>query len=309
LIAATIVLVVISRGHRGWAVRVALVAVILIDLHAFNWTIASRAEARTRGRDDFGALLDAHGVADFLKSRPGLFRVHFDGDLRPNIGDFYGLQTVNGKMATILTDLLDFSAVPHYPDLLNIRYFIVGVNDVPRGATLVYRDVNWAVLESPGACPRAWLVHDFVVEPDLDRAYARLKAPSFDPRRTAILSDPPGSAIAAANGTNDRVTFDVYEARRIEIRVHSDVTALLVLSEMNYPGWDVHVNGRIVPTYRADGMLRALIAPAGDSRVTMEYAPGSFLAGAILSVLTFTIALGMAARAWLIERSRKEETQ
>jgi hypothetical protein len=307
--AAATLLWVISRGHQGVTAGVVLVAIILVDLHAFNWTIASRAEARTRGRDDFGALLDARGVADFLKSRPGLFRVHFDGDLRPNIGDFYGIPTVDGKMATILRDLHEHSDFQHYPDLLNIRYFIVGLRDIPKGATPVYLDANWAVLESSEACPRAWLLHDFVVEPDRERVYARMKDPAFNPRRTAILSQAPGSAVAQGTATNDQVVFDVYEPRRIEIRVHTEATALLVLSEMNYPGWDIRINGQIVPTYRADVMLRALVAPAGDSRVTMRYEPGSFLAGAILSVLTLVIALAMAARQLFTEKSRRGEAR
>ena len=173
----------------------------------------------------------------------------------------------------------------------------------------MYRDAKWAVLESPGACPRGWLVHDVVVEPDRDRVYARLKDAAFDPRRIAMLSDAPGSAISAGSATNDQVAFDVYEPRRIEMRVHSETRALLVLSEMNYPGWNVRVNGQTVPTYRADGMLRALVAPAGDSRVTLRYAPGSFLAGAILSVLTLVVALAIAAYFALTEKSRQGETQ
>src|ERR1035438_4891344 len=198
-------------------------------------------------------------------------------------------------MATILRDLHEYSDFPHYPDLLNIRYFVVGVNDVPAGAAPVYRDADWVVLESPGACPRGWLVHAIAVEPDREHVYARLKDPAFDPRRIAILSETPGVAVTPAAGTaTDQVAFDVYEPRRIEMHVHTEAPALLVLSEVNYPGWDVRVNGQVVRTYHADGMLRALIAPAGDSRVTMRYAPATFLAGAILSVLAFVTTLAAA---------------
>ena len=38
--------------------------------------------------------------------------------------------------------------------------------------------------------PRAWIVHEVVVNPDRDAIYAALAAPDFDPRRVAYVPNP-----------------------------------------------------------------------------------------------------------------------
>src|SRR5258708_5934093 len=141
----------------------------------------------------------------------------------------------------MLKDFDGFWTIPKAADLLNIRYFIVGAKDGPANAQPIFQDAEWKVLENSQALPRAWLVHNFVVEPSRERVFERLKDPSFDPRRTAILTEAPVSGIApaaAGQSEQEQATFDVYEPGRIEFRVHAATNALLVLSEVNFPGWE-----------------------------------------------------------------------
>jgi hypothetical protein len=296
LLLSTALVWAIRRGRTGAVIAFAMVAITLFDLHGFNWTILSRTEARSRGRDDLGTLLNARNVAAFLKSRPGLYRTHFDGEWRPNIGDMYGVQTLEGKTATMLLDFEGFWKIPKAADLMNIRYFIVGTKDNTATAQPIYQDADWKVIENSAATPRGWLVHDFSVEPSRDRVFERLKDPTFDPRQTAILMESPSSNIApvTANASRETVTFNTYEPGRIELQVHAESNALLVLSEVNFPGWEVRLKGQRVETQRADWMIRSLAVPAGDSTVTMRYKPRSFIAGAGLSAATFGGALILA---------------
>ena len=62
--------------------------------------------------------------------------------------------------------------------------------------------------------------------------------------------------------------------------------ALLVLSEVYYPGWRATVNGRAAEIRKTDGGLRGIEVPRGPSRVVLKYVPVSFYAGAALSALT-----------------------
>jgi hypothetical protein len=293
--AAAALLAWVSRGNTGRLTQVLIIALILFDLHAFNWTILSYTEARKQGRDDFSALMGARDVSNFVKSQPGLFRVHIDGDWSPNVGDMYGLQSVEGKAATMLSDFDGFWTIPKAADLLNVRYFILRAKEGPAGVTPIYQDKDWKVLENPATCPRAWLVHDVVVEPTHDGVFARLKDANFDPRRTAVVMGTPAQFPSpGAVGSTEQAVFDVYEPGHMEFRVHADSPAFVVLSEVNYPGWEVTLNGQPATTVRTDWMLRGLSVAAGDSRITLRYAPRSFVAGAILTLLTIVAALAAA---------------
>ena len=301
--AAAALLAWISRGHTGRSAQVLLIALILFDLHAFNWTIQSRTEARKQGTDDFGVLAGMRDVANFLKSQPGLFRVHLEeGEGGPNVGDLYGVQMMEGRAGTKLRDFEDFWTIPTAADFMNIRFFILRAKGGPPGVTPVYQDQNWKVLENPRPCPRAWLVHEVAVALSRERVFERLKDASFDPRRTAILMQAPGLAPAAADANAavaEQMVFDLYEPGHIELHVHADTNAWLVLSEVNYPGWEVKVNGQPAQTYRTDWMLRGLSVAAGETRMTLRYAPRTFTAGAILTLLAFVGTLGgllLAAR-------------
>jgi len=77
----------------------------------------------------------------------------------------------------------------------------------------------------------------------------------------------------------------------------SDLTqsAFLVISEPYYPGWMATVNGQPAPIYRANVMFRAVLIPAGDSEVVIEYRPFWLLPSLIIGGGAWIIVLG-----WLV---------
>jgi len=80
----------------------------------------------------------------------------------------------------------------------------------------------------------------------------------------------------------------------VEVEAASD--ALLVLSEVYYPGWRATVDGEPAPILRVDSILRAVPVPAGAHRVEMRFVPLSFWLGAGISGLA---ALWFAVTGWL----------
>lgn len=121
----------------------------------------------------------------------------------------------------------------------------------------------------------------------------------MDARRTALL----GAALEMRldplpEGAREDVAFQSYLANTMTMDVRAASRALLVLSEMFYPGWEATVNGRRARIYQTNGALRGIVVPAGESRVVLHYAPHSVYAGAVVTVLAF---LGTFA-AWLWAR-------
>jgi hypothetical protein len=282
----------IASGHTGTTARFLVVAVILFDLSAFDFSAANRLEMSAKGANEMDRLLSCKGVAQFLKSQAGLFRVQFAADRAPNIGDAFLVQTTGGNGVTLVMDYARFNS---HTDLLNVRYIIKPATAVDTGA--VYRDAAWKVYENPGAYPRAWLVHNTLVERDSFELLKRLDAPGTDAHRVALLPANLDTPLdPSAEPASEQVRIGRYEANRMDLSVHAGGRSLLVLSELYYPGWTASVNGKTQRIWKVDGALRGIVVPQGDSQVSLHYRPVSIYIGAALSVIAFGTVVGQAIK-------------
>ena len=78
--------------------------------------------------------------------------------------------------------------------------------------------------------------------------------------------------------------------------------ALLVLSDLYYPGWRAVVDGRPADILRANYLMRAVAVPAGRHTVGFVYEPASFKAGIAASLAG---GLAIALMVLLHVRSRR----
>jgi hypothetical protein len=310
-IALSILLILLSYGlflwitsgdHGRWACFLT-VALICFDLSAFDWTPVNRIEAESKGHDEMARLLSLRGAAKFLRSRPGSFRVQLLADSAPNIGDIFGIPETMGTGATIQAD---YDRFRRHADLLNTRYTIRPASANEPNA--VYQDASWKVYENANAYPRAWLVHETVVEPDRDKLAAQVDAPNLNCHEVAVLDRPLDTPLDARRDTNPKQTdneqaeFRQVRPDKLDVVVHANQPGLLVLSELFYPGWHATVNGRFTKIWKVDGALRGVIVPTGESRVSMYYSPGSFKIGMAVSITAF---MWGALLAFGLKRSRR----
>ena len=79
------------------------------------------------------------------------------------------------------------------------------------------------------------------------------------------------------------------------IRIRAEGPGKLVLSEVDYPGWQARVDGESVLVERHEGLLRSIELPAGSHDVQFDYRPLSVFAGVALAAL----ALAALAALWV----------
>jgi hypothetical protein len=248
-------------------------------------------------------LLSLRGAAKFLRSRPGSFRVQLLADSAPNIGDTFGIPETMGTGATIQ---VDYDRFRRRADLLNTRYTIRPASAKEPG--VVYQDAAWKVYENANAYPRAWLVHETVVEPDRDKLAAQVDAANLNFHEVAVLDRPLDTPLDARRDTNPKQTdneqaeFRQVRPDKLDVVVHANHPGLLVLSELFYPGWHATVNDRFTKIWKVDGALRGVIVPTGESRVSMYYSPGSLKVGMAVSIIAF---MWGALLAFGLKRSRR----
>ena len=171
------------------------------------------------------------------------------------------------------------------------------------------------IYENPSAAPRAFVVHDVTVVPDIDAGEAAFEAASdrfgngalrvngFDVTERAIVeaeSDQipaalsvgqPGCAVVA-----DEVKITKYESDEVRLQVESACTGLVVLSDTYFPGWQATVNGESAEIHPTDMAFRGVVVGPGRSEVVFRYRPASFRSGVIVAFA----AVGTMLAAWII---------
>lgn len=286
-----------ARRAAPWALA-ALCALDLLSAHPDYGTQPGRADPYPVW--PIIRTVQADAAVPFRVSSEGLLPA--DG----NEGILYGLEDVVGSTPL---ELSAFAAINAAEDarqitelqrfaLLNVRY-VFTKRTFPAGAPLTLLgsrgDVHLYRLADQFAFPRAWLVHQAAV---VDPAVVWSAVGKADLRTTAVLTTPLMAPLAS--GAGDHVQITDAAATRLDVAVHAPAAALLVVSEIAYPGWRATVDGNPVALVPADSALMAVPIAAGDHRVTLQFAPRSLRLGLIVTgdaIVAMALALDVAVLA------------
>jgi hypothetical protein len=162
----------------------------------------------------------------------------------------------------------------------------------------VYDRESALVLRNKQALPRAWLVAE-AESLDGEEALRRIRGEgaAFDPRRTALLEIQPRNLPALPGGPispGAAARIVAYENNRLVIETAAETASVLVVSEINYPGWIATIDGAKAPIHTTDFLLRGIVLPAGSHRVEMRYTAPAARNGALISVSTILLIGALA---------------
>ncbi len=162
----------------------------------------------------------------------------------------------------------------------------------------IYEHDGVMIYENERAMPRVWLTAQAEAVSE-DEALRRIRGQSdkaFDPKQVALLEAPPEELRDLSGGelgANAEAKFISYEPNRLVIETKVEKTSALVVSEINYPGWEATIDGARTNIYAADYLLRGVILPAGNHRIEMRYTAPAARAGAVFSLLSLLVIAGL----------------
>ncbi len=176
-------------------------------------------------------------------------------------------------------------------NLLNVKYFITEEPLNSQALKLIYKK-DLLIYENTRVIPRAFIVHNFKLIPVKKEILAYLRSPEFKPLQEVILENDPNIEMKKGVPIDDsRVTITRYEPSEVTIDAETMSNGFLVLSDTNYPGWKVFVDGKKEKVYQADYLLRAVYVPAGRHTVRFVFESLSFKIGASISFFAFIFSL------------------
>ncbi len=155
------------------------------------------------------------------------------------------------------------------------------------GLRLAYDGDDARVYSNSNALPRAFLVGGQQTVDGEDAALAAITDPAIDKRRVAVTEQSlPGLAQGApAGGAPGTARLVSYGRDEAVARVEARRPALLVVTDVWFPGWKAKVDGRDADVERVDYLLRGVSVPAGAHTVELSYEPASWRVGWIVSLL------------------------
>ena len=261
----------------------------------------------------------------FLQHDRSLFRITAYGQnklLQPNGAMLYGLQDARGYDSVILARYATFSSLIEPQDqlafnrvknldrpsaldspllsLLNVKYVLATAPIHDPRDRLVFTGRSMLVYQNLAVLPRAFVAPTAQTIVDPAAQLRALSSPSFNPARRAIVDGPlpAGFGGDSARASGASASIDAYSGRKVSI--HASGPGLLVLSDTNYPGWTVKVDGQPARLYTADYAFRGVALGPGSHDVEFVFSPSIIKLGALGSALSLAaIILVLAFSAWL----------
>lgn len=290
LLVVFLVLAILALRSRRPALLLGLLVLDLFTLNQVHHAVPA----------DEVDLAPFHSLVAIPLSDEEVFRTANDDVLPGNYGLLYGLEDVKGASPLFMNDYdqwLEGVPLERAWHLLNVKYVFSWKQwlDAPAERLVEDQDptnekpVYLYRLSQSGS--RAWLVGQAVAEPDPDRLLQRLAAPDFDPMGQVLLPTVPAGFGSTAH-CGGEVTWRQREPECLGLTVTTEQPCVLVLSELDYPGWQATVDGAPAVIMRADGILRALVLAPGRHEVSFVFRPSSVRWGAATAVVTVLLVVG-----------------
>lgn len=235
------------------------------------------------------------------------------GALNANLNSAFGVFTMESLMAfnpprayklyhryaTRAADVFmrEPSRVPPETVLDRANVAVVGINKVfgdlvqeasSRGYKRVFDD-GFIVLFERATLPKFLFSSDYRVLP----AEAALDALAEGDPREIVVERSPGFEDTANLADDSVVQVEWYRRNSSAVNVDAPRAGLLYASESFFDGWTATVNGQPAEILPANYAFRAVVVPAGRSRVVFTYWPPGLTPGIIVSLASAVAALGL----------------
>jgi len=280
------------NGNKIWLsllVGLALLGLTVFDVfgNAYNKDFYSAPEAPSR-------VYDTQQDIDFmaiLRSDSGPFRIQDETNfVTPNKWMYYGIENIWGNGGVKLAAYFKLfnktgnnrfvTATDALLDFLNVK-FLISNRTLDKSH---FKKIADNVYENLKVLPRAYLVKDFQVEPDINKQIGIIRNDGIDFGKNVLLAHKPVyTGIKSVYEGVDNIVITKKDDTDFALDVSNRENSILVISETYDEGWHLTVDGTDENVILANGVFRAVALNAGKHRVDFTYHPLPVILGALIS--------------------------
>ena len=282
---------------------VTLIFISVVDLSSFSVPMIQAT--------DMKPLLDKGKSLRYITQNPILSRTAINGRcFIENAGLWYDFQDIQGYDPLILKRYVEYinrsQSLPPDNKVVNLHYVTRFDNNLIRLLNLRY------VVDCEGKrlvkinpyIPRCYIVHDMTTKDEneildfmMEEGFDPLKQVVFEkgnaPKRRPLPEPVPAS--------REKCRITSYENDEIKLVAEMVTPGFLVLSEINYPGWQVFVDGEKKGIFTGNYLFRVVPLNPGRHDIRFAFTPLSFKVGAIISAVSL---MGVIALLFSMRRKR-----
>jgi hypothetical protein len=264
---------------------VAVLGLILFELaNVTTYYLPNRAEPE---RNPYlRRMRENSDLVDYIRSRGIGARIGYaDQEIPYNIGDWYGIETVNAYSASVLENVWKMDLFSQRgQDFFGIRYYLGKKPERPSQVEVFQGQSGLKVYENPTAFPRTWGVHEWTVAGTVQQARKIFSSEAFDPLRAAIVvgASPP---LERCESDEENVQMPIHQPNYIHVTARMACRGVVIVTDSWFPGWKATVDGESAPVIEVDGGVRGIVVAKGAHQIDLKYRPWSVLIGGLLTML------------------------
>jgi len=274
------------------AVNALMILISMVDIGSFSFPMVQTK--------NLGPLKERGQLLEYLKGDTDTSRAVVNNRcFIENAGLWYRFQDIQGYDPLILRRYMKYinksQNIPpdnkivnmhyvrdfnnHLIDMLNLKYIV----DCKSGR----------ILKRESFVPRAYVVHKMVLKNEHE-ILDYMMGHHFDPLETVVFKSQtkiPMSFPETAIKSPETCRILDYQNDQIVVDVSLKAPGFLILSEVNYPGWQAFVNGKQQTILTGNYMFRTVPLEAGRHTVRFVFNPKSFKVGILVSSISLIVVI------------------
>lgn len=184
-------------------------------------------------------------------------------------------------------------------NMLNTKYFILN------------KKGKYSAQKNSSANGNAWFVDKAEVYDSTDKVFLRLG--EINTKTTAVINAKFSNLLPNTTfeqNSSAYIRLKNYTANELTYVYHTTQKQLAVFSEIYYPhGWNAYVDGKKVPHFRADYVLRAMVLPVGTHEVVFKFEPQVVATGSTIVLITCVLLALLFVGALVYQFKFKKEKE
>lgn len=207
----------------------------------------------------------------------------FENQIQPELGQLGQLLGANqGKLKFKPSDSLNLNML----SMLNTKYVIIPG-----------QQGDLQALENESVFGNAWFVEEIKWVKNADEEMEALGA--INPLKTVLVDEryreEVGEGLGKNPDKNAKIKLTSYSPDELTYESDSKTKQAAIFSEIYYnqgKGWQAYIDGKEVPHFRANYVLRGLVIPAGKHKVEFKFEPKAYDLGETIALISSLLIFG-----------------